>query len=388
MDFEFAALLSTMAEEQGAGIFDSPYLRTALDEYTRGEFQKESRLLLLCVETGCHRQLRDTSEPLDTARTLERELRESLFIEATAAAAIVKALTFALRPELRARNEQNTKPVESQNFSPRKPIAHPERAFIKIEGGIFLMGSGSTPVFIKPVRVSSFFMGKYAVTQAEYEDIMGENPSYHLGPELPVEGVMWYKAVEFCNFRSEREGLAPVYEIDKSYLGPPSRYRYDKYAWRVRWNREAGGNSNTAGYRLPTSAEWEYACRAGTLTDYYTGDTITEKDACINSLKPMPVGSFPPNPWGLCDMHGNVSEWCWDYRWERQSRETEEQEAVDPTGPDEGFCRVYRGGSFCSIPDRYDDLHSMAARDQMPYPWFVPYIGPIGIRLVRGGDYA
>jgi formylglycine-generating enzyme required for sulfatase activity len=193
---------------------------------------------------------------------------------------------------------------------------------------------------------------------------------------------MWYKAVEFCNFRSEREGLTPVYEIDKAYMGPPSRYRYDKYAWRVRWNREAGMNGKTAGYRLPTSAEWEYACRAGTLTDYYTGDVITEQDACINCDSPMPVGSFPPNPWGLCDMYGNVSEWCWDFAW--RNYEVGLKELIDPAGPDEGFLRVHRGGSHLSDHNRHDGRYFITGGEEAPYPWFRPYIGPIGFRLVRG----
>ena len=163
---------------------------------------------------------------------------------------------------------------------------------VRINGGTFQMGSpanepgrGSGEVQHQ-VTGSSFSMGKYAVTQAEYQAVMGTNPSYFRGDSLPVEMVSWYDAVEFCNRLSQREGLTPAYTRNGD---------------AVTWNRAANG------YRLPTEAEWEYACRAGTATPFSTGSNITTSQANYNGNYPYnnnpegeyrqrttPVGSFAP----------------------------------------------------------------------------------------------
>ncbi|MCL2805790.1 MAG: formylglycine-generating enzyme family protein [Treponema sp.] len=193
-------------------------------------------------------------------------------------------------------------------------LAAHENTMVRINGGIFTMGS---PVneegrrsgeIQRQVTVSSFQMSKFPVTQREYQEIMGTNPSEFKGNNLPVEMVSWWDAVEFCNRRSQREGLTLAYTIDRE-------------RGAITWNR------NATGYRLPTEAEWEYACRAGTRTAYNTGNYITtaqanffeilEKDV-INEFgivilrrgeyieETTPVGSFSANAWGLHDMHGNV----------------------------------------------------------------------------------
>ena len=183
------------------------------------------------------------------------------------------------------------------------------------------------------VTVSSFYMGRYEVTQKEYREVMGANPSYFKGDSLPVESVSWYDAINYCNRLSQLEGLIPAYTVN---------------GVNVTWNPNANG------YRLPTEAEWEYACRAGTTTPFSTGNNITTAQANYDGNNPyndnakgasrqktINVGSFQPSPWGLYDMHGNVSEWCWDwYGAVNAARQT------DPIGPSSGTSHVTRGGSW------------------------------------------
>jgi len=231
--------------------------------------------------------------------------------------------------------------------------------FVRVEGGTFQMGSPLNESerydgdIQHRVTISSFYMGKYQVTQEEYEAVMGTNPSYFKGANLPIENVSWYDAIEYCNRLSQKEGLTPAYTIDKSRSDPNNKSDYDVVRWLVTWNL------NTNGYRLPTEAEWEYACRAGTTTLFNTGNNITTDNANYNGNFPYddgsypfnnkgiyrqrttPVGNFAPNPWGLYDMHGNVWEWCWDwYGYYSSSPQT------DPRGAVSGAKRVIRGGSW------------------------------------------
>ncbi|MDR3342028.1 MAG: SUMF1/EgtB/PvdO family nonheme iron enzyme [Treponema sp.] len=224
--------------------------------------------------------------------------------------------------------------------------------FVRINGGTFTMGSPANEAGRfgdegpqHQVTVSGFYMGKYEVSQKEYQDVMGTNPSAFKGANLPVEMVSWFDAVEYCNKRSIKEGLTPAYTISGS---GDSR--------SVTWNR------NTNGYRLPTEAEWEYACRAGTTTAYNSGAAaeslagkanvmdLTAKEqypdgAIVNIrdgyVNTAPVGSFAANVWGLYDMHGNVWEWCWDWYGNYGSGSQ-----TDPMGASSGSGRVLRGGSW------------------------------------------
>jgi formylglycine-generating enzyme required for sulfatase activity len=216
---------------------------------------------------------------------------------------------------------------------------------VRVEGGMFQMGSPSSEpgryddeVPQHQVTVSSFYMGKYEVTQKEYQELMGTNPSRFKGDNLPVVYVSWYDAIEYCNALSRKEGLTPAYTIDKNRRDWNNNSEYDDLKWTVTWNRSANG------YRLPTEAEWEYACRAGTTTAYNTGANINNNTGWYSdnsSRSTQEVGRKPANAWGLYDMHGNVWEWCWDWFTDYTSGTQ-----TDPVGASSGSYRVRRGGSW------------------------------------------
>ncbi len=206
---------------------------------------------------------------------------------------------------------------------------------VRIEPGEFTMGCGKEPPRSEAewklrdwdeapehkVRITKpFYMSVCEVTNKQYEefdpkhkDFRGKFGAYGQGKvstadDEPVTMVSWHDAVRFCEWLSKREGQP---------------------------------------YRLPTEAEWEFACRAGTTAVYNTGDTLTPEQANIGLAKDgkkkiatTPVGSYPPNAWGLCDMHGNVEEWCLDW-----FGPYEAGEQADPVGKADGYARVTRGGS-------------------------------------------
>ena len=167
---------------------------------------------------------------------------------------------------------------------------------VKIAGGQFTMGDkNEVDAPLHQVVVSPFYMDKHLVTQERYQKVMGTNPSRWKGDKNPVEQVRWSDAVRFCNKRSELEGLQPCYDLQ---------------TWKC--------NFDANGYRLPTEAEWEYACRAGTTTAYFFGDNPSKLGDYAwfdknSGGHPRPVGQKQPNPWGLYDICGNVWEWCNDF---------------------------------------------------------------------------
>ncbi len=207
----------------------------------------------------------------------------------------------------------------------------PGTSMVQIPAGRFLMGDAdeadATP---HDIGVSSFFLDKYLVTQEQFEKLMHENPSRWKGASNPVEQVRWSDAVRYCNKRSEAEGLQQCYDVK---------------IWRC--NFEANG------YRLPTEAEWEYACRAGTSTPYSSGQTSARLGDFAwfdknSGGHPRSVGQKQPNAWGLYDMSGNLWEWCNDFYLVDYYPNSLKQ---DPRGPEGGKTKVVRGGCWRTPAD-------------------------------------
>ena len=189
--------------------------------------------------------------------------------------------------------------------------------------------------YLHPVSVEQpFYMASTEVTGAQYEQIMSTNPSFfNPGPDYPLESVLWEEAVQFCNALSRHEGLEEVY----------TKASRDWVMLRAR-----------NGYRLPVEIEWEYACRAGMMTTFYTGDVVDEKQASQllryagwyrrnAGGRSHTVAGLQPNRWGLYDMLGNVQEWCWDWF---DSYPVQKAHAF--MGPAKGALRVIRGGGWYS----------------------------------------
>ncbi|MDA7492884.1 formylglycine-generating enzyme family protein [bacterium] len=211
-------------------------------------------------------------------------------------------------------------PVPTPDPTPVEDMVLPESAtsigmeFKLIPAGKFIMGDASSEDNETPHEVTltkPFKLGVYEVTQEQYEKVMGVNPSKSKGANNPVENVSWEDAIEFCRKLSELPA-----------------------------EKEAGNV-----YRLPSEAEWEYACRAGTTTKFSFGDDESELGDYAwyddnSDRNTHPVGGKKPNAWGLYDMHGNVWEWCQDWYWDYPSGSV-----TDPRGP-RGSYRVLRGGSW------------------------------------------
>ena len=213
---------------------------------------------------------------------------------------------------------------------------------VKIPAGEFMMGSDDSAEEVArkgnisgmrgewfqnefpqhKVRITkSFYMGACEVTQEQYKNVMGQKPPGFGEGDHPIQNMSWNDATKFCRRLSQKDGVE---------------------------------------YRLPTEAEWEYACRAGTTTAFYTGGTITTDQANYNGMlsygdgpkgefrqRTTPVGSFLANAFGLFDMHGNVWEWCRDGYDEKYYANSPSE---DPKGPDSASVRVVRGGSWTSPP--------------------------------------
>jgi len=242
---------------------------------------------------------------------------------------------------------------------------------ILVEGGSFIMGNDYTDFPDErpehKVELKSFYIGKFEVTFDEFLPFCEttgipkpEDGGYGKG-KLPVTNVSWNSAIMFCNWLSAREKLTKCYEIKRDS---------DKVTVTL--------VPDADGYRLPTEAEWEYAAKGGSKTKglSYSGSNQPEDIGWfkLNSGgKPHEVGQKTPNELGIYDMTGNVWEWCWDTY---NAKYYKDSPAANPTGPDKGYDKVYRGGSWNSPAEfiRLSRRYSMApGRNQ----------GLIGIRLTK-----
>jgi formylglycine-generating enzyme required for sulfatase activity len=208
-------------------------------------------------------------------------------------------------------------------------------AMVYLPAGEFTMGSNQgNPDEAPPhkVRVRSFLMDKFEVTHEMFVKVQLPNPSHwQENPKKPVERVRWRDAKQYCNERSLLEGLKPCYN-EKT----------------VGWDCDYAAN----GYRLPTEAEWEYACRAGKDEAYEVGQADKLRQCAWfaenSDQKTHTVGQKKPNRWGICDLYGNVSEWCEDVYDPIYYRNSPTNDPHGPANPGKDVRRVIRGGSWKS----------------------------------------
>lgn len=292
---------------------------------------------------------------------IARRLQDNLALDAAAAQWAVETWAVALGVvDEAALRRLHTFHLETSASLAETPVK-PDRAMlvgtssvlklVTIPAGQFWMGSESCNDEGPRHRVTitkPFQMGALQVTQEEFQSVLGRNPSkfkasfVHLDKNRPVESVTWFDAVQFCNQLSRLEGRSPSYHLDVI------RRSQDQHIVIAHVSMLAGN-----GYRLPTEAQWEYACRAGSTGEWWFGDDAkllgcyawyTEN----SDRKTHPVGQKRPNGWGLQDMHGNVREWVQDwYDVGCYARSP----AEDPPGPSAGHLRVCRGGGW------RDDTH-------------------------------
>ena len=239
---------------------------------------------------------------------------------------------------------------------------------VRIPGGWFEMGSDGGSTNEAPrhrVWVDAFLMDRCEVTQDQFRRLQMSDPSHFKGPQRPVEHMRITTVIEYCNVRSEAEDLQPCYVLND-----------DGETWRC--------NFEADGYRLPTEAEWEYACRAGTTGKRHL-DTDDDRDlnrhawyAPNAGKQTHPVGRKRPNPWGLYDMYGNVAEWCHDWYDPKYYATSPDR---NPRGPAPAKLMVLRGGGWDAKPDRCRSAWRAGENPRLQDACFAK--DTIGFRCVR-----
>lgn len=237
-------------------------------------------------------------------------------------------------------------------------IFQPRGVKIGQDHNTFQMGDTKTsaPRSAKPahtVSLSSFWMGITEVTQALYWQVMGENPSQFVGMARPVENISWFDAIQFCNALSRAHGYQEAYDI----IGED-----------VTWVNESNG------FRLPTEAEWEFAASQGQHDVVSLSERAWWTDDWDGSTQA--IMQLAPNRFGLYDIQGNVSEWCWDWFGQYTS-----SHQTNPTGSSDGRTKVHRGGSWMSQESDLD-IHTRSSLSP------IVAIGSIGLRLCRSIEQA
>ena len=304
-----------------------------------------------------------------------------------------------LTQEIAISYSQNDKPVVEQPFlhinkfdpttiNTRQEFHIPD-GMVFVRGGIFLMGSPENEAgrgdneTQHRARVHDFCMAKYLVTLAQFESFIKES-NYWTDADKDGSSFISYRNESYkrsgVNWRCDPEG-----EFQKDKQHPVIHVSWNDVSAYCKWMSEKFKKN----YRLPTEAEWEYACRAGTTTPFNTGTNLTMEQANFNVGysyhnyprgkklgKTTPVSSYPPNGCGLYDLHGNVWEWCLDWYDEKYYDECKQRGIVDnPQGPETGSNHVMRGGSW-----NYDLKYCRSACRQYYYPSFHYFDG--GFRLV------
>lgn len=227
---------------------------------------------------------------------------------------------------------------------------------VEIAGGKFIMGSRDGLKDEQPEHeieiTRTLIVSKYEVSQKLFYQVMGYNPSIMKDFRLPVDSIQWSSAIDFCNKLSELYGLKPVYKFTGN---------------NAVWDTTANG------WRLPSEAEWEYLCKAGSNSDYSGSNVVDHLGwySMNSGLQPHPVGTKQANKFGLYDMHGNVWEWCWDWY---SSEYYLNSPKIDPKGPSTGTRKVARGGS-------YMEGNSFARSSNRFYQ--VEFLPQTGFRIVR-----
>jgi formylglycine-generating enzyme required for sulfatase activity len=311
----------------------------------------------------------------DRLATLIRQLGDDSFVRREAArkelATLGKTALPALIDAANTSTDEEIRQRAQELVSTLLPASYKSKSLglslVRINVGEFLMGSPEAEPNRQldeaqhKVRITRpFYLGKYEVTQDEYERIMPANPSWFCSTgtgkervrgqvtgKFPVESITWFDAVQFCNQLSNKDGLEAYYKLANVQSESGTIYNATVTI--------AGG----PGYRLPTEAEWEYACRAGSNQPFCFGSENTGREANVKAVivgggygagpkwndlgRTTTVGSYAPSRWGLYDMHGNVAEWCWDW-YDRDYYA--HAKAANPQGPSSGQHRVVRGGSW------------------------------------------